>query len=1164
VAFFYFLVTAKLFPHFCVAHNLISPMNKIYFLVIGFLCSYQSANAQTPINMGSQPNFSYTENFSDINNWIFSTTPANGIFTAGIGASAWKGNEVSAIGSVPSALRIVTASTFFQTPPSGSFGYSSGVYKGNQSLTLLASGTTDNSNSVSMDFFLDFTGVNAGNLSFDWNSLNNSTGNRNGSLRVYASVDGTNYTEITGAQVLNFTNNLATGGSITNVALPSSFNNSATARLRFYYHNGVGGTSGSRPRLNIDNVKVTSFPTNTCTAPTAQPTNFSAGTVINNSITFSFTPANPAPQNYLVVMSNNNTLSSNPVNNVTYSLGDNLGDGNVIGMGNASTITATGLNPSTTYYFFIFSMNNLCTGGPLYITTNPLSGNATTLAGALPCTTPPAQPTSLVFNNVTNNSISGSFTAASGTDEYIVIRTTTSSFTGTLTNGTNYNVGNTIGNGTVISKSAATSFTNNSLVSGTNYYYFVFSINSQNCTGAPVYRTSSPLVNNTSTVALPNCTTPSAQPTNLILTASNTSVNGYFAASTTADNYLVLRSTSATLTVLPVTGTNYTVGNNLGNALIIQKDANLSFIDIGLSPSTIYYYFVFANNSNCFGSSPNYLTSNPLISSVTTSVVAVNNYYYGNLHAHSSYSDGNQDNGSLTPADNYAYAKNSLCMDFLGISDHNHATAGMSINNWQPGITQATAATTNNFLALYGMEWGVISNGGHVLIYGTNQLIGWETNNYNIYVPKSDYTGTLQTTGVNGLFRTLNTMGNNCFATFAHPNYSDYNNLGNLPLNTTADSIVVGSAVASGIAFSTNTTYSDPPSTYAYIDFYTRMLSKGYHIGPLMDHDTHNTNFGRSSNNRLVVIMPSLTSANFYTAMKGRNFYATEDCDTRISFTLNNQIMGSNFSGNSSPAINVYATDPTNPTLTPTIKLMFGIAGSNILPIQIASVTASTLSYTDYALANGVNGYYYADITIGGNRTISSPIWYTKNTAVPVNLVSFSASMKSNRDVAIQWTTTQEINCKSYELQRAEDGVNFTTLFIESAKNSSGYNYYNYRDLHPNNGLNYYRLKQRDADNKTTLSKIVAININKSSINSVQVYPNPIHDYLTLNIHSNSTEKASIIVTDMLGKLELIQEINLVQGNQIASLNATKLNKGNHLITLRWKQEPVSIQCMKY
>jgi hypothetical protein len=39
--------------------------------------------------------------------------------------------------------------------------------------------------------------------------------------------------------------------------LPTIFDNSASARLRFYYHNGTGGTTGSRPKISIDNLKVT-------------------------------------------------------------------------------------------------------------------------------------------------------------------------------------------------------------------------------------------------------------------------------------------------------------------------------------------------------------------------------------------------------------------------------------------------------------------------------------------------------------------------------------------------------------------------------------------------------------------------------------------------------------------------------------------------------------------------------------------------------------------------------------------------------------------------------------------------------------------------------------------------------------------------------------------
>jgi len=120
---------------------------------------------------------------------------------------------------------------------------------------------------------------------------------------------------------------------------------------------------------------------------------------------------------------------------------------------------------------------------------------------------------------------------------------------------------------------------------------------------------------------------------------------------------------------------------------------------------------LFCKNSGCSGGTK-YNTVSPLTGSVTTTSTATYNYYYGNLHAHSSYSDGNKDNASYTPAQDYAYAKNTLHLDFLGIAEHNHSGAGMSVSSWPNGVSQALAATTSSFLALYGQEWGVISNGG--------------------------------------------------------------------------------------------------------------------------------------------------------------------------------------------------------------------------------------------------------------------------------------------------------------------------------------------------------------------------------------------------------------------------------------------------------------------
>lgn len=153
-------------------------------------------------------------------------------------------------------------------------------------------------------------------------------------------------------------------------------------------------------------------------------------------------------------------------------------------------------------------------------------------------------------------------------------------------------------------------------------------------------------------------------------------------------------------------------------------------------------------------------------------------------------------------------------MDFLGISEHNHATAGMSITNWQPGRNQAATATTSSFVGLYGMEWGVISGGGHVIVYGMDSLVGWEAGNYQVYVPKSVYCG------AGGLFDILNRHGSNALAYLAHPNNTDYNNVLNSTFDVEADNAIVGSTVESGPAFSTNTTYTNPGTSMSYLSYY--------------------------------------------------------------------------------------------------------------------------------------------------------------------------------------------------------------------------------------------------------------------------------------------------------------------------------------------------------
>lgn len=116
-----------------------------------------------------------------------------------------------------------------------------------------------------------------------------------------------------------------------------------------------------------------------CVAPTAQPTGLSlspSATVISGS----FIHASPQPDSYLVVISTN-PAAPTPVNGTTYTIGGTVGAGyTVVDIDANNSFSASGLTASTTYYFYIFSYNKLCIGGPLYRTVTPLTGSTTTLA----------------------------------------------------------------------------------------------------------------------------------------------------------------------------------------------------------------------------------------------------------------------------------------------------------------------------------------------------------------------------------------------------------------------------------------------------------------------------------------------------------------------------------------------------------------------------------------------------------------------------------------------------------------------------------------------------------------------------------------------------------------------------------------------------------------
>jgi len=163
--------------------------------------------------------------------------------------------------------------------------------------------------------------------------------------------------------------------------------------------------------------------------------------------------------------------------------------------------------------------------------------------------------------------------------------------------------------------------------------------------------------------------------------------------------------------------------------------------------------------------------------------------------------------------------------------------------------------------------------------------------------------------------------------------------------------------------------------------------------------------------------------------------------------------------------------------------------------------------------------------------------------ALPVNLVSFSGTKKDGFNL-LQWSTASEQNTRNFEIQRSEDGNDFTAIAtISAAGNSDRLLNYQYDDRSLSaSPVYYYRLKMVDLDGSAKYSSIVFI---KNAVTlTTTVYPNPAIDHITINISDKSLLNTSAVLSDLNGKV--IQRISLTQTS--TQVNVSSYTRGMYLL----------------
>ena len=206
-----------------------------------------------------------------------------------------------------------------------------------------------------------------------------------------------------------------------------------------------------------------------------------------------------------------------------------------------------------------------------------------------------------------------------------------------------------------------------------------------------------------------------------------------------------------------------------------------------------------------------------------------------------------------------------------------------------------------------------------------------------------------------------------------------------------------------------------------------------------------------------------------------------------------------------------------NPSFDAAIQAFSGSSCPGLAEIGCVDVGGNggteTLNLTGLTLGGRYYFRVFGATASAPNRTGTFTFCGTSTTLLqfplPVNLSGFSATTEKG-NVLLKWTTSSEVENSHFEIERSSELRPFaTTGKVPGRGSSNSHATYTWRDILPDPGMNYYRLKQVDLDGRFHYSTTVPVKINYAR--DVAILQNPVKDMLI--VQSRTTMQAIIYNT---------------------------------------------------
>ncbi len=368
--------------------------------------------------------------------------------------------------------------------------------------------------------------------------------------------------------------------------------------------------------------------------------------------------------------------------------------------------------------------------------------------------------------------------------------------------------------------------------------------------------------------------------------------------------------------------------------------------------------------------------------------------YFGQLHSHTTYSDGS---GSLESALNYiAGLPESANVDFVAFTDHSNyfdQSGAANPENALYDMSQATAysqglwntyksdiaafnASQSKVVAIGGFEMTWSGGPGHINTFATPGIVS--RNNSTLNNKTAD-------AGMKAYYALLSQPdGIDSISQFNHPgttfgNFTDFAYWDAL-IDTRIQLVEVGNGegqVGAG-------------GYYPSYEQYTMALDKGWHVAPTNNQDNHKGKWGNANDARDVVLTDDFSEEGIYNAIRAYRVYATEDKNLELGYTVNGMVLGSVIE--EVPEVLNFEVTVFDPDSSDSVSKVEVIVNSGKVahvwddPAELSEGLLTAALSPDYS-------YYYLRVTQGdGDIAVTAPVWVGETLKLGISAVECGTS----------------------------------------------------------------------------------------------------------------------------------------------------------------------------